>query len=153
MCCLASQLHFSKGFRRQRAANAGATGIEMANPFRPHAWRLPSKTVQKPETSAVQKGAGEKNNKSTCVVQTLCTPLVGTYGRLLRWGNATTRATSFSAGKTNRKTCVWQATFACKSLWLQMHTLDYQLGFFPKHSTKVIGNDWNALWSVSISDA
>ena len=36
---------------------AGATGIEMANPFRPHAWRLPSKTTQRPETFAVQKGA------------------------------------------------------------------------------------------------
>ena len=39
---------------------AGASGIEMVTLVRPHAWRLPSKTVQEPEASAVQKGA-EKN--------------------------------------------------------------------------------------------
>ena len=44
--------------------NAGATGIEMAMPLRPHAWRLPSKTVQKPEAPAVQPGAGREKKKT-----------------------------------------------------------------------------------------
>lgn len=41
----------------QLLRNAGVTGIEMANAVRPHAWRLPNKTVQKPQIS---KGSGGK---------------------------------------------------------------------------------------------
>ena len=52
--------------------NARATGIEMANPFLPHAWRLPGKTVQKPEASAVQKGAKKKKKRQWRSIEQVC---------------------------------------------------------------------------------
>ena len=45
--------------------NARATGIEMANAVRPHAWRLPNKPVQK---SQISKGSGGKNISSALYV-------------------------------------------------------------------------------------